>query len=108
MTRTPVAQRRLASPCDAPRRGCRGPPRLAQGHPSSAPRRSEPPLTELAPLSPRGRGAGQACTPLIAIAPAFRAPATCDFTQPVHYVPPRLSTISPAFTPLAGGGVRLR
>ena len=32
------------------------PPRLGKGHPSSAARRSDPPLTELAPLSPRGRG----------------------------------------------------
>jgi hypothetical protein len=34
------------------------PPRLGKGHPSSAPRRSDPPLTELAPLSPKGKGAG--------------------------------------------------
>jgi hypothetical protein len=34
------------------------PPRLGKGHPSSAAHRSDPPLTELAPLSPRGRGAG--------------------------------------------------
>ena len=33
-------------------------PVSVKGHPSSAPRRSDPPLTELAPLSPRGRGAG--------------------------------------------------
>src|ERR1700730_9187363 len=31
------------------------PPRLGKGHPSSAAHRSDPPLTELAPLSPRGR-----------------------------------------------------
>jgi hypothetical protein len=37
--------------------GAGAPPRLGKGHPSSAPRRSDPPLTELAPLSPRGRGA---------------------------------------------------
>jgi hypothetical protein len=34
------------------------PPRLGKGHPSSAARRSDLPLTKLAPLSPRGRGAG--------------------------------------------------
>ena len=33
------------------------PPRLGRGNPSSAARRSAPPLTKLAPLSPRGRGA---------------------------------------------------
>ena len=37
--------------------GAGAPPRLGKGHPSSAARRSDPPLTELAPLSPRGRGA---------------------------------------------------
>jgi hypothetical protein len=35
--------------------GAGAPPRLGKGHPSSAPRRSDPPLTELAALSPRGR-----------------------------------------------------
>jgi hypothetical protein len=44
---------KLAAPCDLRW----APPRLGKGHPSSAPRRSDPPLTELAPLSPRGRGA---------------------------------------------------
>jgi hypothetical protein len=38
--------------------GAGAPPRLGKGHPSSAAHRSDPPLTELAPLSPRGRGAG--------------------------------------------------
>lgn len=37
--------------------GAGAPPRLGQGHPSSALRRSDPPLTKLAPLSPRGKGA---------------------------------------------------
>ena len=32
------------------------PPRLGQGNPSSAPRHSDPPLTKLAPLSPKGKG----------------------------------------------------
>ena len=37
--------------------GTGAPPRLGHAHPSSALRRSDPHLTKLAPLSPRGKGA---------------------------------------------------
>ena len=68
--------------------GAGAPPRLGKGHPSSAARRSDPPLTELAPLSPRGRGADDPhpsfrkggvtleCPRLVASRPSMTPPPT--------------------------------
>ena len=64
--------------------GAGAPPRLGKGHPSSAARRSDPPLTELAPLSPRGRGADDPH-------PASERSVACEFPQWVEngHRPPR-------------------
>ena len=57
-------QPRARSRRETPRRrgketavGAGAPPRLGQRHPNSAARRPDPPVTELAPFSPKGKGA---------------------------------------------------
>ena len=87
----------------SPRRCCRAvdagaPPRLGKGHPSSAARRSDPPLTELAPLSPRGRGADDP-HPSFRKEGAYRRLRQRHRQRGYRQPPRRLVPISPAYRP---------